>query len=297
MAFTIDLFPSAVTNAASLSFDIMVDPSSAADAYGGYGYFQVATRDGNYRTNQIGAFSLELGNPYYDVPIPGQWWHVSITGLSGVNTKIQALTFEDFNGSDRNINGQVIIYVDNVTLYKAGTPVPPDISIAQVTATGLYLTSTTNSTVDAPQSEHEGIRATNTAFGWVGGGANKISYSATIASYPGAQYTNYGSYIFLVHGAATEPNPDWTEANVVWLDIEGQADGSATGALRYKVNDAGTNDQYAGSGYLGTVTNINGPLGTWSVTFTNNDYVGVRAPGGKTLAAHLALGSGLSSFA
>ena len=63
-AFTFDLFPSPGFEVTNISFNLMVDPSSTPDAYGGYGYFQVFTRDANYNDNAT-PFAEELGNPTY----------------------------------------------------------------------------------------------------------------------------------------------------------------------------------------------------------------------------------------
>src|ERR1700722_13966642 len=56
--FTMDLFPNGTsgpqTNVTSLSFDIMVDSSSATDVFNGYGDFQIVTRDDGYGYNVVG---------------------------------------------------------------------------------------------------------------------------------------------------------------------------------------------------------------------------------------------------
>jgi hypothetical protein len=46
-AFTLDMLNTARTYT-SLSFDILIDPSSTVGANGDYGFFQVATRNGSY---------------------------------------------------------------------------------------------------------------------------------------------------------------------------------------------------------------------------------------------------------
>jgi hypothetical protein len=121
--FTLDLFNSAQTFD-MLSFDIMVDPSSAADSFGGYGDLQVFTRDGLYTVANTG-FNEELGNPDFNVTgDAGTWEHVTIP-LSGFDSSVRAITFRDFEdvgAFGRNINGPVTIYIDNLTLAEAPEP-------------------------------------------------------------------------------------------------------------------------------------------------------------------------------
>jgi hypothetical protein len=116
-AFTLDLYNNPVT-ASALSFDIMIDPNSTPDAYNGYGYFQVFTRDGSYNDNDTGSDDGEFGNPNFSSPASpgtGVWTHVTIP-LSGTDSVIRAVTIQDYDSADRNINGPETIYIDNLTL-------------------------------------------------------------------------------------------------------------------------------------------------------------------------------------
>ncbi len=127
-AFTFDLLPfqSTPTVYNDLSFDLMVGAGSTADVFGGYGYFQVATRDQNYGFNNT-SFAEELANPSFGspaVPGTGVWRHIDIP-LSGVNTNIRGLTFQDYNDNSpggRNIDGPEFIFIDNITLTAAPEP-------------------------------------------------------------------------------------------------------------------------------------------------------------------------------
>jgi len=138
-AFTFDLFPTAQTFT-SLSFDIMVAPSSTPDSYCGYGYFQVATRDGSYGFNDTG-FSQELANPGYGSPSSpgaGVWQHITIN-LSGADSSVRALTLQDYadgQGTGRAITGSETIYIDNLNL-TAPVPEPTTITLIGLGMTGL----------------------------------------------------------------------------------------------------------------------------------------------------------------
>jgi hypothetical protein len=134
-AFTIDLYNNPVT-ASVLSFDMMIDSNSTPDAYGGYGYFQVFTRDGSYSENDTGSADGEFGNPGYGSPASpgaGVWTHVIIP-LSGADSSVRAITLQDYDSSDRDITGPETIYIDNLTLT---VPEPASLSMLSLSALAL----------------------------------------------------------------------------------------------------------------------------------------------------------------
>lgn len=121
--FTVDLFPAAIDcSGGTISFDVMIDPSSTAGDAGDYGYFQVYTRDGSYNTT---ATSFGEGLLTAAGGTTGTWAHVSTT--LGANTFVRGLTFQDYTDGTRNINGPETIYIDNLqvtassgTMYNVG---------------------------------------------------------------------------------------------------------------------------------------------------------------------------------
>lgn len=123
-AYTVDLFPSpSPTNISNIAFDVRLDPSSAKDAFGGAGYFQVAVRNDGYSFTTT-SYSDELGNPTYGAPTNGAYEHVSIP-LTGSLTNVRALTLTLYDSSDRAINGNVVFDIDNLVLTVPGsTPEP-----------------------------------------------------------------------------------------------------------------------------------------------------------------------------
>ena len=130
-AFLLQLAADPATNATALyatnlSFDVLVEPGSTADAYGGYGYFQVFTVEPNYNQDNT-SFAEELGNPGYSTPPSpgtGVWQHVSIPLTA--TTPFFAIGFQDYQDAGRDTNGPVAIDIDNVIL----TPVPEPASLA-----------------------------------------------------------------------------------------------------------------------------------------------------------------------
>ena len=122
--FTVDLFPQAIDcSGGTLSFDIMIDPSSTAGDAGDYGYLQVATRDNSYGLTFISGFGEGMLTAAGGAT--GTWGHVSIP--LGAGTSVRGLTFQDYNDAARAINGSETIYIDNLqvtassgTIYNIG---------------------------------------------------------------------------------------------------------------------------------------------------------------------------------
>lgn len=111
-AFVMDTFATAQNLAGgTLSFDIMIDPSSTAGTAGDYGYFAVVTRDGNYNWN---ATSFAEGLLTAAGGTVGTWAHVSIPLGSGADSLVRALTFQVSN--DGSMTGSQTIYIDNIQL-------------------------------------------------------------------------------------------------------------------------------------------------------------------------------------
>lgn len=125
MAYTFDLYPNAETFS-TISFDIMVDPSSVTDAFGGYGYLGILTRDGNmYTSHNVTeiddasvANGFELGTGSGPVPTAGQWYHVTaqLDASPDDNNSVRAITIQDYGGSGQNLTGNVTLYIDNLAL-------------------------------------------------------------------------------------------------------------------------------------------------------------------------------------
>jgi hypothetical protein len=96
----------------TLSFDIMIDPSSTPGLAGDYGYLQVLLRDGSYNSAFISGFGEGLITAAGGST--GTWAHVSIP--LGSPAMVRGLTFQDYNDAGRSIDGPETIYIDNLQL-------------------------------------------------------------------------------------------------------------------------------------------------------------------------------------
>ena len=77
-------------------------------------------------------------------------------------------------------------------------------------------------------------------------------------------------------------DPDWSATNCLWLQIQGNNDGTVRSLLSWKTNQPAGNSQLYGSGAL--FANLNSPsaVGTWTLSFPNNTSVTLTAPGGAS---------------
>ncbi len=146
---------------------------------------------------------------------------------------------------------------------------------------GLNLFSSLN---NGDPSQGGKIKLLNTGSnGWFGA-VNPVTYSLTITNYPGTNYPDYQTHIFLINGLppTNETAPDFNATNLIFLDIRNHADGTASAALRYKINLPDSNDVYGtNNGTSGTLAEITAPsiLGFWRMTFFHNTNVTLAGPG------------------
>jgi hypothetical protein len=103
-----------------------------------------------------------------------------------------------------------------------------------------------------------------------------------ITANPGAG--GFQTHIFLVPGSsipATDNSPDYGQPNVVFLDIHGNADGSAYAAFRYKTNEPNANAFLYSAGTI-AVAGSTTVLGTWNLTFNPDGVIALTSPSGGT---------------
>jgi hypothetical protein len=80
----------------------------------------------------------------------------------------------------------------------------------------------------------------------------------------------------------TGASVDWDQTNCVFMDLQNQADGSATWVFRWKTNAIPDGNGTYFSDPLASLNEPAGPLGTWTLTFLNNSDVKMTSPSGLT---------------
>lgn len=249
----------------SMEMDVRVAPGSAVDDAGDSGFLQMILR-----VTEFYDFESQIGT---GVRINDGWRHIRVSPPTGLLGDIRAITLE--LAGDAQLTGPVTFNIDNIKFTKPAEPTPGPTLRIERPVRGLNLTPA------SAQYERQSIAATNTSgLGWVGV-AEPVTYAVTIQKYPGASHSGFQTHLLLVAGTpGADTAPDYSQPNVVFLDIQSRADGTAAAAFRYKVNETNGNAFLYGAGTLGAVTNP-APVGTWTLSLDQNTNVTVTAPEGN----------------
>jgi hypothetical protein len=275
----------------NIEFDILVDPISPTTAAGDFGNMYVSlvrrgTPDGGgpFNVNNILTIPSSASN---------RWVHLTVPVLKN------QLGYDDpgvigpvfrMDSFDNHPHAPVRFWLDNVSIKFSGAappPPPPPAMTVERPVRGLNLF-----TSGSGDYQRESIRTANTGFGanysWVGA-TGPVTYSFTVAGYPGAGHAGFHTFIYLVPFPLTGSGdnntaPDYQESNVIYLSLDLGATGNANYTFRWKTNMLASNGTGGGTNdfYSAPHESIGYPtaLGTWSVTFVNNTNVTMTAPGG-----------------
>jgi len=264
----------------SFDFDLKVDVTNSSVAIDGSSY---------------GAVGLYINGPWVQLvgwawvaPI-GDWQHFSgyFTGVSGSSYNNAVIGFISTGGD--SLTNTVSYWIDNVvfTAPPTSNTNQPTLSIAQAPPPGLTCLCTS----PGGTWQRQYVETVHDDYSWVtstlGGDAvaNTTTYSMTIASFPEASYSTFAAQMFLIPvagmiGLPQDDDIDWDSADVVDLYINANPNGTANGIFQYKVNQSSSWNTSL------IVTNVcsTGPLGTWSLTFSNNTNVTVTAPDSNSVS-------------
>jgi hypothetical protein len=226
------------------------------------------------------------------IPIANAGWQHIVLPISttiGLPNCTAYGVYDWYNTTASTPPAHVEYWLDNVMMKaRIVLPPPPTLSLAPVTQRGLLIDSAPGEggqrgAIDTVQDVH-----------WVGTATPgaPVTYAMTISSVPNpAIYSNYEAHIFLAPNPGVG-NPDWNLADMGYLQILTQNDGTAIARMMWKTNDAFDNKmlfneqpggQYGTNGYAaGTLGYLNAPtmVGTWSITFTGDAAFTVSGPGG-----------------
>lgn len=260
--------------------------------------------DGNFGTIAAGLKSIGYAGDtgYYTnyLTIPGAatngWVLMAETNaaefqnaaLNSGDTYAQGVEFyyNQYNGNSYPTN-PVTFWIDNLVVNSSVAPPPPPppptLSISPAVP-GLNLFTGSGTAL----YNRENIETTQGAYSWVGA-SGPVSFSITITNYPVGTNDAVQCQLFLASNPGTENDPDWNEANIIFMDLESDVPngGGASWTFRYKTNDANDNTMlyntniFGQPGHLASIA-TNTALGTWTVTFNNNTNVTMTIPGGAS---------------
>ena len=183
-------------------------------------------------------------------------------------------------GNNR-LTGNTVFWVDNIRLVAdtSTQPLPPPTLSVRKPVPGLQLFASK----PGAQYQRQNIRTTDPSYGWAGNSA-PVTYSFTIADYPDGSGKGFQTQLFLVPGTgipAFETSPDYNEPDVIFVDLQNNADGSAYASFRHKTDQPNGNAMIYGAGTLGGIGNPTA-LGTWSLTMKDTSATLTTPSGSST---------------
>ena len=242
------------TKFTQLAFDIRFDPTSPTRPRSGdFGYLEFGLIPGDYS-------QLYLGNVTVSATAAG-WIHVTapIDRAAPKLDKVIGITFKLWAGDgnpagDNRLTGNTVFWVDNIRLVAdtSTQPLPPPTLSVRKPVPGLQIFASK----PGSQYQRQNIRTTDPSYSWVGSPA-PVTYSFTIADYPDGSGKGFQTQLFLVPGTgipAFETSPDYNEPDVIFVDLQNNADGSAYASFRHKIDQPNGNAMIYGDGTLGATS-------------------------------------------
>ncbi|HZR17753.1 MAG TPA: hypothetical protein VFE51_10535 [Verrucomicrobiae bacterium] len=264
----------------NVSLNLIVDPSTAPTINNDYGPLEVGLTTDGWGTIGLGTYTVPLSAT--------NWTHIvwpidpTLANLEKVNG------FYIKMWSNGTFTNTFTFNVDNIWLEPVPTnapPTPPPTVSLVKAVNGLNLAA-----AGAGQYDRQNIRTVSPEYNWVGKGSTPVSYSFTVAGYPGADHPNFEIHTYLIPlpfdpavGTGTIDTgsaPDWNQTNCIFMELQNRADGSAVFTFRWKTNSIPDGNGTYYSAALGILTDTNGPLGTWTLSFLNDTQVTMTSPSG-----------------
>jgi len=270
----------------AIECDLRLDPASYPRIDGvHYGQFEINLRNGpNWDWTQVGTIQLTSVNT--------NWTHLSFP----IKAPADAVHRITLKLGENNLTNTVILNIDNLRWIENTNPVAPPTMSIQRSKPGLNLLAGTGGQYDR---QNIAVASTAPSVTWVGA-TDPVSFSVTIADFPGTNYAGIDNHIYLVPDGITAPgtenSPDWNEPSVMLIQTAVGTDGTATMTFRYKTNYPNSNgaptttggSQYFNSdpsvGPVGTLGSVSSPtpIGTWTVKLNTDTTITLTAPGGAT---------------
>ncbi len=276
-------------NFSTLSFDIYVGTNNIPNTDGNFGTLGVgilATSGGNDSYEQFGQGSITIpaaaSNGWVHISVPIDHTLANITAVPGI-----CFDFNSYGGYPTN---PFTFWLGNLVMTYSGTPPPPPTASLAKVVPGL------TQFADVPPTYNRQDLRTDTS-----GTANitwynqsfPVTYSWTIASFPGAAYANFLAGLNLTPDPAASEiysDPDYSATNDILVGMVRNSDGTVTAGISYKTGEPVGNTQLftPPTQIIPFNNEANGftvpsPIGTWSLTFNNNTSATLTAPNGASV--------------
>jgi hypothetical protein len=271
-----------VTN---ISFKIHVLPGTITDANGNFGTISVGLKsigynaDTSYYTNELTIPGAATNGWVTLAETNAQQFQNAAENSGDTYAQGPEFYYTQYNTTSYPTN-LVVFWIDDLVVNSSAAPPPPPpaptVSISSAVRGLNLFTGAGNATATY---NRESIEANQNNYSWVGA-SGPVTYSFTITNYPVGTNDAVQCQIFLVPNPGTETAPDYTEPNLVFLDLESTTTG-AQWNFRYKTNEPNGNTMVYGVGTLASLGTNTG-IGTWAVTFNNNTNVTMTIPGGAS---------------
>ena len=263
----------------TFEFDLKYDPSSPTVVNG------TVTNYGHMEIGPVPPYSpMTFGTFDYDVTNTG-WVHVTLPVNATLDPadllSINGIYFKQFGGYYGGLNGQTVLWIDNIKF--TYTNLPPVIPPPTVTITKAIPALRIFAGDSSDIYHREELATTDQDKSWVGA-ARPSQYSFTLLSYPANINQTHIMLLpmnFLASGqtAYGYNGVDFNYAsNLVWLVLNpGPSAGSVVGRIQWKTNAAAANPGHTDL----TFTNPTA-VGTWTLEFDSDSGGQVLAPGGNS---------------
>jgi hypothetical protein len=272
-------------NFSTVSFDIYVGTNNAASSSGNFGTLGVGIISASYGYEQFGGGSVTIpgsaSNGWVNISVPIDHTIANITDVPGICF--------DFNSYGGYPTSPFTFWLGNLVVTYSGAPPPPPKSSVLKVVPGLTQFADSQPSYNRQDIETDQSGNANLTFYNQPG---PVTYSWTIASFPGSVHSNFLSGFTLTPDAVSSQNysdPDWSASNALWVALQNNADGTVTAGVAYKTNQpAGNGQLYNPPGDIvpyGNETNgltVPSAIGTWSLTINDNTNLTLTAPNGTS---------------
>ena len=272
-------------NFSKVSFDIYVGTNNLPNSSGNFGTLNVGVITSGYSYEGFGGGGVTIpssaSNGWVHLSVPVDQTLASVANIPGI-----AFTIANYGGYPTN---PFTFWLGNLVMTYSGAPPPPPTTGISKVVPGL-----TQFADELPSYNRQDLRTDQSGTAnltWYNQ-PGPVTYSWTIAAFPGSAHSNFLAGFSLTPDPVASQDysdPDWTSTNDLWVAIQNNADGTVTAGIAYKTNQPTANGQlYAAPGQLVPYNNetngltVPSAVGTWSLTFNNNTNITLTAPNGAS---------------